>query len=129
AIGARNTKYSQKKEKNAGKKEKSKKEKECTYTSECDCSKYQTCCAMLPLPVNRNGHVFMEGEYLYWKTYALFPYSTKRTNVTPFDWLGAVDPWSADVRSVEMSADSGYRLTLGFYLSKCWSLRTVFRQY
>lgn len=123
AIAARNRQYSQTQQKDKSK------EKECTYTSKCGCSKYQTCCAMLPLPVNRNGHVFAEGEYLYWKTYALFPYIAKRVNVTPFDLPSIGSLFDTDIKSVELEADSGYRVTLGFYLSECWSLRTVFRQY
>jgi len=102
--------------------------KECIKSpSKCSCCDYMTCCPMLPLPV-KCGNLFMEGEYLYWKTYTVVPYAITRTVVPPFT-SGLRTIVNEDVNTVKMDGSSGYRLTLGAYFSDCWFGLGTFRQY
>jgi Legionella pneumophila major outer membrane protein precursor len=98
------------------------------FKPRCSCDQdYKRCCYGLPLPA-KCGWFFLEGEYLYWKTYTVIPYANVREPVPPFTFSDG-EVYSDEMKVVNMSADSGYRLTLGFYFSNCFFGRAQYRYF
>ncbi len=101
------------------------------FEPRCGCDEdYKRCCFGLPLPV-KCGWAFVEGEYLYLKTYSLTPYASERYRVPPFS-IGtgnAINTYSSNIHNVPLSADSGFRVALGVYFSNCSFGTAKYTQY
>jgi Legionella pneumophila major outer membrane protein precursor len=99
------------------------------FEPRCGCDPdYKRCCFGLPLPV-KCGWAFIEGEYLYLKTYSLTPYASERVRAAPFS-IGTTDAtYSSNIHNVPFSGDSGYRVSLGIYFSNCSFGSARFTQY
>ncbi|MGD2169269.1 MAG: Lpg1974 family pore-forming outer membrane protein [Chlamydiota bacterium] len=98
----------------------------------------QSCCPTLPLPIKDNRYLFLDGEYLYWKTYTIIPYAIAKFAVPPYviegndtvpSYTKGYIPFDQEVKTVELHAHTGYRLNLGFYFSDCWLLLGTYRQF
>ncbi len=90
------------------------------------CKPYDRACYNLPNPTT-NSWIFAEAEYLFWKVYNTVPYSRKVFQVPPFtSALSGSYFGSADVKTVDMGGDSGYRFTLG---TTFWGSASAYAKY
>jgi len=81
------------------------------------CEPYERCCYPMPLPA-KCGMFFLEGEYLYFKTYSLTPFIGIRKQVPP-PTINSSTEYDSNDLFIPIDANSGYKATLGIYFSKC----------
>jgi len=89
--------------------------------------RYQRQPGSFTLPLKK-GHVYIEGEYLFWKPYAVIPYAIRKQTFPLSN--GNFDNFQVSrVADVSLKANSGYRAKLGFYLpSPTWYLDVEYTQ-
>jgi Legionella pneumophila major outer membrane protein precursor len=83
------------------------------------------CPRSFTLPLQK-GHIFLGGEYLYWKPYAFISYAVKYERSIS----GPTGVTAEDNPQVNLKAHAGYRLLLGFYLPRCtWYCEAQYTQF
>jgi len=102
------------------------KESSLCMTKNC-CEPYTRCCYPLPLPA-KCGNCFLEGDYLYLKTYSLTPFIGVRRQVPP-PTIGSATEYDSEDLFVPLDANSGYRATLGIYFSACAYFTAKYTQF